>query len=135
MIFKQHCEIAKGKLDIAPLIDVVLLLLIFFMLSSSMILPSALKINLPKSSVAKPQTGRKLSVKINREGAISWQGKPVGIEELEKRFVKLAALNQQALIVLEADRDVNHGRVVEVMSLAHKYGLRRLAIAAQRQGE
>jgi biopolymer transport protein ExbD len=135
MLFKRRCEIARGKLDIAPLIDVVLLLLIFFMLSSSMILPSALKINLPQSSVAGPQAGRKIRITINKEGEISWQGKRVQMEVLERRLLKLAAFDRGALVLLEADRDVSHGRVVEVMSLAHKFGLNRLAIAAVQQGD
>jgi biopolymer transport protein ExbD len=135
MLFKRRCEIARGKLDIAPLIDVVLLLLIFFMLSSSMILPSALKVNLPQSSVASPQAGRKIRITINREGEISWQGKRVQMEELERRLLKLAAFDRGALILLEADRDVRHGRVVEIMSLAHKFGLNKLAIAAVQQSD
>ena len=134
MIFKRRCEIARGKLDIAPLIDVVLLLLIFFMLSSSMILPSALKVNLPRSSVARPRRGRKVTVSISREGTIYWQGKPVDIGEAGKRFAELGATDPEITVVIEADRAALHGRVVEVMSLARSHGLSRLAIAAKRGG-
>ena len=133
MIFKRRCEIAKGKLDIAPLIDVVLLLLIFFMLSSSMIMPSALKVNLPRSSAARPRRGRKVTVSINREGRIFWQGKAVDIEGAGKRFAEIAATDPDMTVVIEADRDSRHGRVVEVMSLARSHGLTHLAIAAVRE--
>ena len=103
------------------------------MLSSSMILPSALKINLPKSSGAGFQSGRRIRLKIDKDGEIAWEGKPLAFEELEEKLAKLATTDRETLILIEADRDVRHGRVVEVMSLANKYDLRKLAIAAERE--
>ena len=129
MIFKRRCEIAKGKLDIAPMIDVVLLLLIFFMLSSSMILPMALKLNLPRTAASSAQRGKRIRVTIDRSGALFWQGARVEVAELENRLAELSATERETLIVLEADRDVAHGRVVEVMGMARTHGLTRLAIA------
>lgn len=133
MIFKRRCVIAKGQLDIAPLIDCVLLLLLFFMLSSSMISPTAIKVNLPASGAATAQKGRSVRIAIDKSGAVFWQGKAVVMEELEERIAKLATVEPDTLVVLDADREVNHGRVVRVMSLAHKHGLTRLAIAAVKE--
>ena len=49
MRFKRRIFLEKGKLDIAPLIDVIFLLLVFFMLTSSFIFQPGIKINLPKA--------------------------------------------------------------------------------------
>jgi biopolymer transport protein ExbD len=133
MIFKRHCTIARGKLDIAPLIDVVLLLLIFFMLSSSMIQPTGLSVNLPASEVASMQPGDKVRIAIDESGALLWRGNPVEKAELEKRLEMLFAAEPETLIILEADKEVSHGSVVEVMSLIRLKGLKRLAIAAERK--
>ena len=132
MIFKRHCQIAKGKLDIAPLIDVVLLLLIFFMLSSSMILPTALKVTLPKTGAARAHRGRRIRLTIDRGGALYWQDARVDEHALEKKLEELSATESGTLIVLEADRDVPHGRVVEILGLVREHGLSKIAIAAAR---
>ncbi|MDD5555906.1 MAG: biopolymer transporter ExbD [bacterium] len=131
MIFKRRCKIERGKLDIAPLIDVVLLLLIFFMLSSSMVLQTAFRIDLPRSPAAAVQGGRTVKLTIDRSGRLFWQGKRVEREELDRKMADLAAAEPGTLVVLDADRGVRHGDVVGVMGMAHARGLRRLAIAAE----
>jgi biopolymer transport protein ExbD len=133
MIFKRRCEIARGQLDIAPLIDCVLLLLLFFMLSSSMILPTVLRVSLPQSSAAAIEQGRAIRVTIDKSGALYWQGEGVTQEALGENIARLAAVAPDTLLVLDADREVSHGRVVTVMSLARAHGLTRLAIAATRE--
>lgn len=133
MNFKRRCEIARGKLDIAPLIDVVLLLLIFFMLSSSMIMPTALKVNLPRSQAASAQAGRTVRIMVDRDGGLYWQGRAVTKDGLAERMERLAGSEPETLVVLDADRDASHGAVVEVMSMAYAHGLRRFAIAAVKE--
>ena len=52
--FKRHIELEHGRLDLAPLIDVVFLLLIFFMLTSSFVIQPSITINLPKAVTSTP---------------------------------------------------------------------------------
>jgi biopolymer transport protein ExbD len=47
---------------------------------------------------------------------------------------KAAKDNPSTLIMLKADRTVDHGRVVAVMDAARRYGLTHLAIATELQG-
>ncbi|HBU08785.1 MAG TPA: biopolymer transporter ExbD, partial [Candidatus Omnitrophica bacterium] len=45
----MELEHGLGQIDITPLIDMVFQLLIFFMLTSSFIVQSGIKVNLPKA--------------------------------------------------------------------------------------
>jgi len=119
-----------GRLDIAPLIDVVLLLLIFFMLTSSFITPAGLRVDLPESSVAEPQEKDNLVVGVSEEGEIYLDDELISWENLRERLVFTQSGGQDRVLILKADKETRHGMVVRVMSLARELGWKRMAIAA-----
>lgn len=130
MKFRRKATIEKGRLDIAPLIDVVLLLLIFFMLTSSFITQAGIRINLPQSSSAEPQEKESLVVAISKDEEIYVNEERVTWEALEKRLAGGLSDDPERVLVIKADQDVRHGKVVEVMSRARELGWKRMAIAA-----
>lgn len=131
MKFKRKTALEKGRLDIAPLVDVVLLLIIFFMLTSSFITPSGLRIDLPSASAIEPQEREHLTVAISEEGEILIDDRPVSPEDLRERLAAALAAFPGRTLILEADRRSRHGTVVRVMSLARDLGWEKMAIAAQ----
>ncbi len=131
MKFKRKTALEKGRLDIAPLVDVVLLLIIFFMLTSSFITPSGLRIDLPSASAIEPQEREHLTVAISEAGEIFIDERPVSPEDLRDRLAAALAAFPGRTLILEADRQSRHGTVVRVMSLARELGWEKMAIAAQ----
>ncbi|MFH1037953.1 MAG: biopolymer transporter ExbD [PVC group bacterium] len=131
MKFKRKTMLERGRLDIAPLIDVVLLLLIFFMLTSSFITPAGLRVDLPESSVAEPQEKENLVIVISGEGDLFIENEPVSWDSCRERLASSLAFSPKRVLILEADRQARHGVVVRVMSLARELGWKRMAIAAQ----
>ena len=47
MTFRTHCQMSKGMVDPAPLVNVVFLLLLFFVLNSSLVMQSGFGVSLP----------------------------------------------------------------------------------------
>lgn len=68
------------SLEIAPLVDVVLLLLIFFLLTFSLN-PQHMQLELPEASTG-GKTGQSLVVFIDEKGGIFTEGKKVNLETL-----------------------------------------------------
>jgi len=131
MRFKRKTALEKGRLDIAPLVDVVLLLIIFFMLTSSFITPSGLRVDLPSAAAIEPQEREHLTVTISEEGEIFIDEQPVSPADLRGRLAAALAVFPGRTLILEADRQSRHGTVVGVMSLARDLGWEQIAIAAQ----
>ena len=130
MKFKRKTELKMGRLDIAPLIDVVLLLLIFFMLTSSFITPAGLRVDLPESSVTEPQEKDNLVVGVSEEGELYLDDELISWENLRERLASNQSDGQERVLILKADKETRHGVVVRVMSLARELGWNRMAIAA-----
>jgi len=119
-----------GRLDIAPLIDVVLLLLIFFMLTSSFITPAGLRVDLPESSVTEPQEKDNLVVVVSEEGELYLDDELISWGNFRVRLASNQSAGQDRVLILKADKETRHGMVVRVMSVARELGWNRMAIAA-----
>ncbi|ASC01976.1 biopolymer transporter ExbD [Fusobacterium polymorphum] len=119
-------------LEITPLIDVVFLLLIFFMLATSFDERSAFKIDLPKSTAAKTKsTLKEVQVLVDKDRNvyvryIDNSGKSQN-EKLDlASFVSVVSekLNnsENKDVIISADKDIDYGFIVEIMSLLKESG-------------
>jgi len=88
MRFKRNVELEHGlrQIDITPLIDMVFQLLIFFMLTSSFIMYSGIKVNLPKAVTAEPAREENLVIAISRENVLYLDKKVITNRELKGIF-------------------------------------------------
>ena len=118
--------------EITPLIDVVFLLLIFFMLATSFDERSAFKIDLPKSTVAKTKsTLKEVQVLVDKDRNVYVRytdnsGKSQN-EKLDlTSFVSVVSekLNNSESkdVIISADKDIDYGFIVEIMSLLKESG-------------
>ncbi len=117
--------------NLLPLIDVVLLLLIFFMISSTFVVQPGIRINLPKSSIAERKEIEDVTLVLTKDEALFLNNEKVSIPALWGRLVDIFRRRPNFMLVIKADKEVTHGRVVEVMDIAKQAGVNRLAIATQ----
>lgn len=116
--------------SMASMTDVIFLLLIFFMVTSTYVFPTALEIDLPQSST---QTALKPSMRvyIDRDMKIyvsttETDPQPVEVGQLTA-FLRLTAQNQsieEGFIAIYADSEVPYGKLVEVLDMGARNGLK-----------
>jgi biopolymer transport protein ExbD len=117
---------------LTPFVDIVLNLLIFFAVTSQFDISSGVRIKLPQvSKVIAGQEENKVTVVIDREGQAYFEGKTVDMKQLEERLKALVIEKGTLQLILQADKEVMHGRVVEAMDVAKSVGVQSILIAAQ----
>ncbi len=131
MRFKRNVAIAKGLMDMTPLIDVVLLLLIFFMLSSSFIFNPGVKVDLPEYTSSESLEESDIVVTITRDLLYLYNDNSIAFQELQRRLNRAASENPNARLVIKAAREVPHGDVVRVMVMAKDAGIADQAFATR----
>lgn len=131
MRFKRNLSIAKGLMDMTPLIDVVLLLLIFFMLSSSFIFNPGVKVDLPESTSSETLEKSDIVVTITKELLYLYNDNSVEYGELEQKMRRAAQDDPNARLILKAAKDVPHGDVVRIMVMAKEAGISNQAFATR----
>src|SRR5688500_18167396 len=130
--------------NITPLTDIFLVLLIIFMVTSTVIVRQAdsrsgrragLKVNHARAGAAADvRAGRTdIPVAILQDGRLVLRGTVVTIDEPKAAFEKARTENAEALVIVQADEGVHHGRGVEVMELAKRAGLGQLAIGVREE--
>jgi biopolymer transport protein ExbD len=127
-------------INITPLVDIFLVLLVILMASSTtMVDPgqgagSGFKVQLPSgaASAEVQPGGEDLIVAIPDDGTIIVRGEYVSLTQLRALFAEVAAKDTQRMVLVQADAEARHKRVVEVMEAAREAGLSNLAIATQK---
>jgi len=120
-------------LELTPLIDVVFLLLIFFMVSTTFVSDDGgLAVELPRSENRDliPE-GRDVALAISADGTMQIDGEVHDLDQLRRKLKATAEEDPSTMVVVRADKDLAHGRVVEVMDLVRELGLTQFAIATE----
>ncbi len=108
------------RLNIAPLIDVVLLLLIFFMLSAHFVIQPGLPLTLPASATAQPQEEQDVVVYLSRDGRVALDGQEMTLPRLRAALQARLAKTERKRVVVKPDSDAPVGALVQVMDAARE---------------
>ena len=119
-----------AEINITPLTDIFLVLLIIFMITSSAMIESGGKINLPKA-VSTQSESRGTTVTLTPKHEIYVNQKKVSEENLDAALKEALNQNQNKTVILRGDKDVLLGDTVKVMSIIKRAGASEIAIAAE----
>lgn len=139
-----------SEINITPLTDVFLVMVIIFMVSALAVQAEAqeekkrteeviedveaakrsgLKVTLPSGAAQEIDMKKEsLILLIPVDGEIMVSGRLIKDDELDNLFLAAFTKDKSTQVVLQADKGVPHGRVVNVMERAKAAGLTRLAI-------
>jgi biopolymer transport protein ExbD len=132
MTFKTHCQISKGLIDAAPLVNVVFLLLLFFILNSQFVMQSGFPVVLPSSGeVPVRNSFQSLVVTVARDDLLFFNEQPLPIDKLEQALREAVQQGRGRELIIKADRQVSNGTVVEIMSAANRAGITMVNMAAR----
>jgi biopolymer transport protein ExbD len=137
MRFKRQNKILFSMESVA-ITDIIMNMFIFFFITFSFLATfhkadeGKVEVNLPKAASTVPQPEKKgISINLTKEGGLLLETDVVTLEQLSARFEKEKATGAEITVIVRADKEVPHGRVVEVMDLARTAGLTKLAIATR----
>ena len=136
MNFRQAATSRRSPpvINMTPLIDVVFILLIFFLLTTTFRNAAGLNVNLPTATTSESQsTKTQMMLTINREGDLFLQDQKLSQQQAITHLKKLSETQRDTLVILQADEEVPHGKVVEVLDELRAAGLQKIAIGAHPQ--
>ena len=124
-----------SRIEIIPMIDVMMFLLVFFVLISINVIPAVgLKTALPKSSQSQDLKARRHAiVTLGPSGELQLDGQAVSLDALPGRLRALRKPDEKLSIVINGDRSAPLQRVVDVMDALKAAGFDSFAIASQKK--
>ena len=118
-------------INIVPMIDVIFVVLTFFILSSLFLTRAeGLPVNLPQAETAEPQSQQHMLIlSITSSGELQLGNEPTSYERLPEQIQARQVGDRSILIIIRADANVPHGRVVQVMDRLRSMESIEIAIA------
>lgn len=116
-----------SEINVTSLVDVTMVLLIVFMITAPL-LRSGMQVNLPQSAAKEITPEESIIITVAKDGQIFWKKEAISIEILKERLEKRIASNRLQPVLVQGDRDVPYGKVVEVMDIIKSLQIEKLGL-------
>ncbi|MEB3179537.1 MAG: biopolymer transporter ExbD [Nostocaceae cyanobacterium] len=122
------------QINIVPMIDVIFAILTFFIMSTLFLTKQeGLPVNLPQAVTGQQEAAsEQIIVTLDAKGELFLNKQPITLNALAQKVGNIIGIDKEALVIINADESVSHGRVVAVMDRLRQVPGARLAIATQR---
>jgi len=123
----------KPRIEIIPMIDTMFFLLVFFMVATlSMTVQRGLPVNLPHAASARDEIKQVITLTLTKEGKLYFDKEELASPaEAALRLASQITPDTQVSVVINADRAVEHGRVIDLMDAVRQVGVTRIAVAVR----
>jgi len=115
-------------INVTPMVDVVLVLLVIMMVSATYIVSQSLKVELPKAASSNEAVQSLAAVTLTKDGKLYFNQQPITEPDLIKKFKEAIAANEDVSLIVSADQEVPHGKVVHIIDIAKLEGILKFAI-------
>ena len=122
----------SASINVTPFVDVVLVLLVIFMMTTDIIRPQAIDVQLPKAAQGGATLPETLNLVVNRNGQILLDGVSSQEGEIRARLQKATEAGKKPQVVIAADRAVDYGRVIQLIDLVKAHGIDNFALQVER---
>ncbi|MDC0376003.1 protein TolR [Pelagibacteraceae bacterium] len=120
-----------SEINVTPFVDVMLVLLIVFMVTAPM-LTVGVPVNLPNSEAdSLPDDQEPLTLSINSKGETFIQDTKVSFNELVPKLLAISKNRTDTRIYIRGDRNINYGRVMEIMGKLSGSGFSKVALLSE----
>ena len=132
MNLRGHAPLHHPGIQLAPLVDVLLLLLIFFLLTwNAARNENELDVKVPKAAAAKEKMAPigDVVVNVKSDGAIVVNRRPLSEAELSELLKGLVQLNAEQAVVIRGDETGAYKFIVGVLNICTEAGVTNVAFA------
>ena len=128
-------EASKPRVEVIPMIDIMMFLLVFFVIISlQMIAGTGIALEIPGSKTTQEIKSSTLTIGVSKDGEVVVDGEPVTPEALGAKLVELKQQNTLD-VVIAGDRDTSLQQLMGVMDTVRGAGINSVAIAAKAEAK
>ena len=134
----RHWQIpkkAKARIEIIPMIDVMMFLLVFFVLISINVIPAlGVKTVLPSSEQSQDiKSVVNALVTLGKNDELQLNGKSIAIDQLAPSIHALERPDNKVAVIVNSDKGVEVQRLIDVMDALKGNGFASFSIASKKK--
>ena len=121
----------KYEINILPMIDVIFAILTFFIISSLYLIKlETIPLNLPSASTSSISKDEFINVSISNNKKIFLNNQEISLDKLNQELQKIN-IEKNKKVIISGDKNVNYGKIVEVLDELRKINSLKIAISTQ----
>ena len=125
----------KSDINVTPFVDVMLVLLVIFMVTAPL-LTVGVPVDMPQTRARQMSEDKEpLAITIKKDGAIFLQETAIQLDELVPKLTAIAQNGYDQRIYVRGDKDVDYGKVMEVMGELNAAGFKRIGLVTDPKRE
>jgi biopolymer transport protein ExbD len=125
-------ERERPRLEIVPMIDIMMFLLVFFvMIVLKMIPDSGVKLQLPGASTANDLKPTEIVVMVDPQGGLHVKDQDITREGLQTYLTGLYDTKKKIDVIIAGDKSVKYDRIMQVMDAVRKSGITDVGLATK----
>ena len=129
--FNRSRKAPMSEINVTPFVDVMLVLLIIFMVTAPL-LTVGVQVDLPESAAdSLPDDQEPLTLSINSKGEIYIQEQKEKKKKMIPKLLAIAKNRTDTRIYVRGDKNINYGRVLEVMGTLSGAGFSKVALISE----
>ena len=117
-----------ANINIIPFVDIILVLLIIFMVTTPYLVKMGFSLKLANAPAADKLQSSNVQITIRANGAIFLNKKPIELSRLTTDL-KQSSISPDTPVILAADKNILHGKVIKVINAIKSAGLKIIAIS------
>jgi biopolymer transport protein ExbD len=121
----------NGRIDIAPLVDIVFNLLLFFVITYNIAADSAIRVRLPESGTAESLADEPIVISVTRAGETFIGEQPIAIEDLPAAVQAASGASPGIGVKIKADQEAAVGVLIRVVDGVRLSGCATFSIVTQ----
>ena len=120
-----------SEINVTPFVDVMLVLLIIFMVTAPL-LTVGVQVDLPETSAdTLPEENEPLTLTINAKGEVFIQETKIEFKNIIQKILAVSNNRTDTRIYVRGDKNINYGRVLEVMGTLSGAGFSKVALISE----
>ena len=124
-------ENEKSRIEIIPMIDVMMFLLIFFVLIMlEMIQNAGISVDVPQSTTAQKLESTQVSIAVDSTGLFFVDGRQLNEAELLQKL-QAAKNDKDVGVVISGDQNTSYQNVVKAMDIARSIGITAIGLTTK----
>ncbi|WP_322406115.1 biopolymer transporter ExbD [Idiomarina sp. PL1-037] len=131
MARNRNREEEDASIDMTPMLDIVFIMLIFFIVTTSFVKEAGIQVNKPEANNTTKEPSANIFIAIRDTGEVWMDKRQVDVERVGANIERLLAEQPTDVVVIQADKQAEHGVVVEVMDQVKEAGIDKISIAAE----
>jgi biopolymer transport protein ExbD len=126
---KVRVEQEDAAIDMTPMLDIVFIMLIFFIVTTVFVKEAGIEVIKPGATESVMPKNANIFIAVTERGEVWIDKHLVDVDTVRANLDRLMAEQPSDVIIIQADKNAEHGIVVKVMDQIKAAGIDRISIA------